>query len=364
MSLQRMDRVRTRMAELDIDALLLSTGAELPWLIGYRAVPLERLTMLVVRPDTKANLIVPLVEAASVRADANVFDITPCGDGHNPIEIAAKLIGGAHNVAVSDKTWSKFTLQLQQLAPLARWISATAVISPLREVKERDEIAALTAAAAAADSVASQLLNGDVRLIGRTEKAVSDEISMRLTAVGLLDRVDFADVGSGPNGASPHHNPGDRVIQPNEPVVCDFGGPMNQYFADITRTVFTGEPTAEMREVYEAVRVAQENGVQAATVGTPACDVDRAARGVIEDAGYGEYFIHRLGHGIGFEVHEEPYMAVNNPLPVLAGNTFSIEPGVYLPGKFGVRIEDIVIAADDGPKRLNNADHALTIVET
>lgn len=363
MSEQRLERVRARMREMQVDTLLLSSGAELPWLIGYRAVPLERLTMLVVRAETRPNLVIPLLEAPLVRHDEMLFDMTPCGDADKPVDVTARLCDGARDIAVSDCTWAKFVLELQAAMPDAKWTSATQVIRPLREVKDPEEIERLKAANAAADRVANQLLNGEIPMIGRTELEVSNDIRARLIAEGH-ERVDFAIVGSGPNAASPHHDPGNRLIQADEAVVCDFGGPMNGYFSDMTRTVFTGEPTEEMREVYEAVRRAQEAGVAAATVGTPACDVDRAARDVIDEAGYGEYFIHRLGHGIGFEVHEDPYMALNNPEPVLANNAFSIEPGIYLPGRFGVRIEDIVVATPDGPVRLNNASRDLTVLET
>jgi Xaa-Pro aminopeptidase len=232
----------------------------------------------------------------------------------------------------------------------------------LRAVKDADEISALRRAAEAADRVAAQLLGGDVRLVGRTEADVSRELGERLVAEGH-DHVNFAIVGAGPNSASPHHDAGPRRIGRGEAVVCDFGGTLDGYCSDITRTVFTGAPRQEFVDVYDVVRDAQEAGVVSARPGQPCEVVDAAARGRIADAGYGEYFIHRTGHGIGMEEHEDPYMVAGNPTPLVRGHAFSVEPGVYLPGRFGVRIEDIVVVGDRGPERLNSADRSLTAVE-
>ena len=234
-------------------------------------------------------------------------------------------------------------------------------------MKDAEEIAALRAAGAAADQVASCLLAGEIPLVGRTEADVSAELSRRLREAGH-DRVNFAIVGSGPNSASPHHEPGARVIGRGEVVVCDFGGILHLgnglgYCSDITRTVVTGEPEPEFVELYEVLRLAQQAAVAAAVVGTPCEQVDRAGRDPIAAAGYGAGFIHRIGHGIGIEEHEDPYMVEGNPTPLVAGHAFSVEPGIYLSGRFGARIEDIVVATDDGPLACNLADHALSVVE-
>jgi Xaa-Pro aminopeptidase len=225
----------------------------------------------------------------------------------------------------------------------------------------------LRAAGAAADRVANALLDGEIPLIGRTEAEVSADISRRLLFEGH-DRVNFAIVGSGPNSASPHHDPGQRVIGRNEAVVCDFGGSLTLgdgvgYCSDITRTVFTGEPGAELRELYEVLHLAQSAAVAAATVGRPCEEVDRAGRDPIAAAGYGQAFIHRIGHGIGIEEHEDPYMVSGNRTPLVAGHAFSVEPGIYLKDRFGARIEDIVIATEDGPLACNQARHSLEVVE-
>jgi Xaa-Pro aminopeptidase len=346
-----------------VDALLLSLGADLPWLTGYEAMPLERLTMLVLPVDGEATLVVPGLEAPRVEERPDVFAIRPWGETEDPVGIVAGLVGlGQKRLGISDRCWATFLLGLQQQLPDATWRRSSDITSPLRAVKDADEVDKLRAAAQAADRVAAALLAGDIPLIGRTEAEVSAELGRRLRAEGH-DRVNFAIVGSGPNAASPHHEPGSRVIGAGEAVVCDFGGTMAGYCSDITRTVFTGEPPVEFRELYDVLEAAQARSVAAAVVGTPCEAVDAAARTPIAEAGFGEHFIHRTGHGIGLEEHEDPYLVAGNTTPLEAGHAFSVEPGIYLSGRFGARIEDIVVATDAGPEALNTADHSLHLVE-
>jgi len=177
------------------------------------------------------------------------------------------------------------------------------------------------------------------------------------------DVVNFAIVAAGENAASPHHHAGSRVIQANEIVLCDFGGTMNGYCSDITRCVFTGQIASDVSDAYAVLFESQAAGVAAGVVGNACEDVDRAARAVIEKAGYGEYFVHRTGHGIGMEAHEDPYMVSGNKLPIAAGHAFSVEPGIYIPGKWGMRLEDIVVATVNGPDSMNAANHNLIVVE-
>jgi Xaa-Pro aminopeptidase len=359
----RLGRVRRRMDELGVDALLLSLGADLPWLTGYEAMPLERLTMLVVPAGSPASLVVPRLEAPRVQEIPEVFGLNPWAENDDPIGMVASLVGSRRRLAVSDRTWATFVLALQQRLPGSTWRPSSEVTGPLRAVKDASEILALVAASAGADRVASQLLGGDIHLIGRTERDVSQDIGRRLVAEGH-QKVNFAIVGSGPNSASPHHEPGARVIRSGEPVVCDFGGTMNGYCSDITRTVWTGPPSAEEVEMYEVLQRAQAIGVAAARTGIRCEDVDGAARTVIAANGYGDAFIHRTGHGIGLEEHEDPYIVAGNRVELVAGHAFSVEPGIYLAGRFGARIEDIVVASDDGPRALNAVSHDLTVVET
>jgi Xaa-Pro aminopeptidase len=228
--------------------------------------------------------------------------------------------------------------------------------------KDASEIAALQAAGAAADRVAKQLQSGNIALVGRTEAQVSADISARLLTEGH-DVVNFAIVAAGENAASPHHHAGSRVIARDEIVLCDFGGTMNGYCSDITRCVYTGKPASDVAQAYAVLFEAQAAGVAAGVVGANCEDVDSAARSVIDAAGFGEYFVHRTGHGIGMEAHEEPYMVSGNLLPIAAGYAFSVEPGIYIPGKWGMRLEDIVVATSNGPLAMNHVNHALVTVE-
>jgi Xaa-Pro aminopeptidase len=368
-----MQRVRERMDELDVEALLLSLGADLPWLIGYQAMPLERLTMLVLRQSGGPVLVVPTLEAPRVRPAGDLFTLMPWTDAEDPIELVRSLLAGGGaafhgRLAISDRSWASTVLDLQHALGGSEFVAASTVTTSLRAIKDEVEVKALRLAGAAADRVAAALQSAEIGLIGRTEAAVSAEIADRLVGQGHR-HVNFAIVGSGPNAASPHHEPGSRVIGPGETVVCDFGGTFSVdddvgYCSDITRTVVTGPPSTEIAECYEVLAVAQSAAVRAARAGVPAEHVDRVAREVIDEAGLGEYFFHRTGHGIGIEEHEDPYLVAGNREPLQPGHAFSVEPGIYLPDRFGMRLEDIVvIGADGSAEPLNSADHALVVVE-
>ena len=360
----RVRRVRERMAELDVDVLLLSVGADLPWLTGYEAMPLERLTMLVLPRDGEATMVVPRLEAPRVTEQPDVFTVLPWDETDDPVEIVAKLAGSASTAAIGDRTWARFLVDLHALLPDVRWLKGTDVTAELRARKDAAEITALRAASAAADRVATQLQAGEIPLVGRTEAEVSRDIGRRLVAEGHR-RVNFAIVAAGENAASPHHEPGARVIQSNEMVLCDFGGTMpDGYCSDITRCVWTGgDVPSKVRDLYAVLQDAQAHAVTAAVVGTPCEDVDGVARRLITDGGYGPHFIHRTGHGIGLEEHEDPYLVGGNCEPLAPGHAFSIEPGIYLAGEVGARIEDIVVATEGGPEPLNNVTHDLVVVE-
>lgn len=358
---ERVARVRERMGALGIDALLVSLGADLPWLTGYEAMPLERLTVLVLPAEGDATLVVPRLEAPRVEEDPAVFGLRPWSETDDAVELVAGLVGSRSRLAVSDRMWATFVLQLQASLPAASWQAASVVTGPLRAVKDPEEVAALRRAGAAADRVAAALVAGEVPLVGSTEAQVAADLHARLRAEGHA-RINFVIVASGPNSASPHHEPGSRVIGEGEAVVCDFGGTVDGYCSDTTRTVFTGPPPAEFRDLYAAVQRAQALAVDAAVVGTPCEDVDAAARRVIEEAGYGPQFVHRTGHGVGLDEHEDPYLVGGNCDPLVAGHAFSIEPGIYVDGRWGARIEDIVVATAVGPEALNTVSHDLAVV--
>ena len=359
---ERLERARQAMRAQGVDVALLSLGLDMPYLTGYNAMPLERLTMLVLPANGDAVMVIPRLEAPRVQPMPSVFSLHPWNETDDPVAITAELVRSAaptsRVVAVGDQMWARFLVDLMPLLPNTQYRRSVDVIGSLRMRKDSAEIEALRAAGSAVDIIADDLQAGRIALVGRTEAQVSADLSARIIAQGH-DVVNFAIVAAGENAASPHHHPGSRVIQPNEIVLCDFGGTMNGYCSDITRCVYTGEPSSEVAEAYAVLFEAEAAAVRAATVGTPCEEVDAVARRVITAAGFGEYFIHRTGHGIGLDAHEDPYIVSGNSLALEAGHAFSIEPGIYMPGKWGMRLEDIVVATIDGPDSMNHADHHL-----
>jgi Xaa-Pro aminopeptidase len=348
------------MADVGIDVLLLSTGADLPYLTGYEAVPLERLTMLVLPRDGDAVLVVPRLEEPRVAEQPDAFSVLAWDETENPVAIVANLVGSARTAGIGDHTWARFLVELQDALPRVRFRRAVDVTGALRVVKDADEIAALRIAARAVDDIAVSMRRE--RFAGRREIDVHRHLVERMLDAGH-ERANFAIVAAGENAASPHHDPGARVIQPGDVVLLDFGGTMRGYCSDITRMFAVGDPSSEVRDAYDVLVDAQEHGVSAATVGTACADVDAAARRVITEAGYGAYFVHRTGHGIGTEAHEDPYVVAGNATPLVPGHAFSVEPGIYVPGRFGMRLEDIVVATQEGPERLNAAPRDLATVD-
>jgi Xaa-Pro aminopeptidase len=352
-------RYRAALAASGVDAVLLSLGPDLTYLTGYEAIPLERLTMLVVPVTGEAVFVVPALEAPRVQPGDLRLEVWH--EPADPVAIVAGLLGDAGVVAIGDQTWSSFLLGLQERLPGRRWLPGSGLMSELRMRKQPAEIEALRAAGAAVDRVLARIPS-EVRFSGRSEAEVARDV-IDLTVGEGHDQALFWIVASGPNSASPHHEPGHRRIEVGDLVVIDFGGRKDGYCSDTTRTFSVGEPSAEQRDVHEIVRRAQAAGRAAVLPGVTAESVDRAARSVIEEAGYGEYFIHRTGHGIGLEGHEHPYIIEGNRQVLEPGMTFSIEPGVYLPGRFGVRIEDIVLVTTEGVEELNRAERGLVVVE-
>jgi Xaa-Pro aminopeptidase len=269
------------------------------------------------------------------------------------------LTGSAGTVAIGDQTWARFVLALQAALPGRHFVPGSRVTGPLRAVKDDDEVAALRRAARAVDAIVAEMRHGT--FAGRREVDVHRELVERMLGAGH-ERANFAIVAAGPNAASPHHEPGARMIVEGDVVLCDFGGTMQSYCSDITRMFVVGDSVSEVRDAYAVLVEAQEAGVQSAVVGTTCEDVDRAARSVIAEGGFGEYFVHRTGHGIGVEAHEDPYIVAGNATRLEPGHAFSVEPGIYVPGRFGMRLEDIVVATLDGPLRLNDAPRDLAHV--
>lgn len=359
----RMDRAARAAADAGLAGLLVTPGPDLTWLTGYQPTAItERLTLLVLAPGRPPTLLVPTLERpdAESAAGAPALTMTDWTDGADPYGAASGLMTPDGRYGVSDAAWALHLLGLQRTRPTSSYVALTDGLPMLRAVKDAHELDRLAAAGAAADAAYLDILH--VAFAGRRETDVAADLAGLLRKHGH-SQVDFTVVGSGPNGANPHHEAGERVIEAGDTVVLDFGGLKAGYGSDTTRTVHVGpNPPAEVRAVHEVVRRAQQAAFEAVRPGIACQDVDRVARGIIEAAGYGPYFIHRTGHGIGVTTHEPPYMVEGETRPLVPGMCFSIEPGVYLPGRFGVRIEDIVTVTGDGGRRLNNTDHALQVV--
>jgi Xaa-Pro aminopeptidase len=376
---ERLAAAQARVDEAGLSAILVGVGADLRYLIGHSAMPLERLTMLVIRPTSDLILVCPLLEATPARscpaAAAGHIEVTPWEEGLDAYLLVETLVeagaldgqpGAKGRIAISDDLAARHLIPLQEHLPDARFELASPILGALRTVKDSDEIALLTQAAHAADRVVAQIAAGP--LVGRTEADVSREVRERLVAEGH-DEAHFAIVGSGPNSASPHHDASDRVIRPGEPIVLDIGGTIDGYGSDITRTLWVtgGDPAKgpdeRFRHLFAVLYGAQAAASRAVRPGVTAEAVDAAARRPIEAEGYGDAFFHRTGHGIGLEGHEDPYIIAGNEEPLRKGMAFSVEPGIYLVGEYGARIEDIVVCGPDGPIMLNEAPRELYVVD-
>jgi Xaa-Pro aminopeptidase len=362
----RLDRARQAAANADTDALLVAPGSDLRYLIGQGGGSFERLTTLVVPAgDAAPVLVLPKLEApgyADVPVDELGVDMVTWVDGEDPYRLVADRLGTPGRVAVSDSMVALHVLALRATLGTAEQTLAGPVIRELRMRKDAAEIAALRDAGAAIDRVHARM--GEWLRPGRTEAEVGADINAAIVEEGHT-QADFVIVGSGPNGASPHHDVSDRVIEAGDVVVVDIGGPLPEgYNSDCTRTYVLGEPAqADVADTYAVLQRAQAAAVRAVRPGVTAAQIDAAARDIIADAGFAEQFIHRTGHGIGLDVHEEPYIMGGNDLPLEAGMAFSVEPGIYQDGRWGARIEDIVVVTETGVEPLNNQPHDLVVLE-
>ncbi|MBI2780833.1 MAG: aminopeptidase P family protein [Chloroflexi bacterium] len=371
----RLARTQAALRSTGAVALLAGVGADLRYLTGYSAHALERLTLLVLPATGAATLVVPRLEAMAAEACpaavAGLVDLVAWDETDDPYALVAGRLSdagasGAARLLVDPGLPARHLLALERVLPGRAFGLATDATRALRIVKDAGEIELLRRAARAADRVVAQIAAG--RLIGRTEADVSREVRERLVAEGH-EAASFAIVGSGPNSASPHHDPGARVIRPGDPIVLDIGGTLSGYGSDITRMLWvTGGdpsrgPSEEFLAVFDLVRRANEAATAAVRAGVGCAALDEVAREIIRAGGHGDAFIHRLGHGIGLDAHEEPYLVAGSAEVLEPGHAFSIEPGIYLAGRFGVRLEDIVVCAADGPDVLNRAPHDLMVVD-
>ena len=362
MDTTRISRAQDAMREQHIDALLVGPSPDLRHLVGYDALPLERLTMLVVPADGDAVLVVPALEVARAEdSGATAFaELRSWEEVEDPIGVVTHLlpgVGGAARYAVQDQLWSTFTLALQAALPAAQWVQGSRVTRELRLIKTAEEIEALRAASAAIDAVHAEV--ADLLRPGRTELEVGRDITERILA--SHDRVNFVIVGSGPNGASPHHELSERRLEVGDPLVVDIGGTRGGYCSDETRDYVVGECPEHYARLHAVLELAQRAAVDAVAPGVTAESIDAAARSIITEAGYGDAFIHRTGHGIGVEEHEEPWIVSGNQEPLRPGMAFSVEPGIYLPGRYGARIEDVVVVTDTGVENLNHRPRGVAI---
>ncbi|MFB6673540.1 aminopeptidase P family protein [Streptomyces sp. NPDC056390] len=358
----RMERAARSAADAGLAGVLVAPGPDMVWLTGYSpTADTERLTMLVLAPGRDPVLVVPTLEApdAAKAVGADALSLRDWTDGKDPYAVTAPLLDASGRFGISDNAWAMHLIGLQKTLPDTSYASLTEALPMLRAVKDAAELERLTAAGEAADATYEEIKK--VPFAGRRETDVAGDLADLLRQFGH-SQVDFTVVGSGPNGANPHHEAGERVIENGDMVVLDFGGLKHGYGSDTSRTVHVGEPTAEEQRVHDVVREAQAAGCAAVEPGAACQDVDRAARAVITEFGYGQYFIHRTGHGIGVTTHEPPYMIEGEEQPLVPGMCFSVEPGIYLPGRFGVRIEDIVTVTEDGVRRLNSTSRDMAIV--
>jgi Xaa-Pro aminopeptidase len=363
---ERLSHARAAAAAAGLDALLLTPGPDLRWLTGYDALPLERLTALVLPADRTGEpfLVAPRLEVPAVEASAVPglgVEVVGWGETDDPYAVVAGRLGPVRRVGLANRMWAEQVLRFGAALPSAEQSLASEVLGPLRMRKSADEVDALRRAGQAIDRVHARM--GEFLRPGRTEREAGRDVAAAILDEGHVT-VDFVIVGSGPNGASPHHEVGERVLRPGDPVVVDIGGTTPEgYCSDCTRMYVLGEPPADFSAYFEVLHEAQHAACAHVRPGVTAASVDAAARDVITAGGYGEAFVHRTGHGIGVETHEEPYIVSGNETVLEPGMAFSVEPGIYLSGRHGARIEDIVVCTEDGIERLNVTDRAYAVLE-
>ena len=360
----RLDNATDRCRELEIDALLVTPGPDLRYLVGYHAHALERLTCLVLSANGPHRLILPTLERgtalASPVSDLDIELIT-WDETEDPYQLTASVLPNAKRIAVEDRMWAVKAFQLRENMPNIEQVPAGPVLTELRMVKSAAEIVELQTAGAAIDRVHGMV--PDFLQVGRTEREVAALIADAITIDH--EQADFVIVAAGPNSASPHHLPSDRIIQDGDIVVVDIGGTTRSgYCSDSTRTYSMGQPSTSFANDYAELLDAQQRATATVRPGITCESIDAVARVALTGADLGDFFVHRIGHGIGLESREEPYMVAGNTRPLVAGHAFSIEPGFYKTGAAGARIEDIVVCGPDGPIVCNDRPRELLVVNT
>jgi Xaa-Pro aminopeptidase len=360
----RLVRCQRLMSEKEIDVLFLAPGPNMYYLSGFLEEPSERLLSLIIPQSGDPFFIVPELYEQQVRAFSWIEKLVSWKDSEDPNAVLSatlkQVVTRRPTIAVDSRMWSRFLLMLLSVAPDARYLDAATVMSPLRIKKTSEEIALMKRSAEIADTAFTETVK-ECRE-GMTEHQVAAKLVNELRRLGA-DSVGFEPAASsGPNAALPHYRSGDRKLRRGDLVVLDYGCLYRGYNSDITRTIAVGSCDDERKKAYSVVRSAQEEAYQGAVEGVEAQSVDRVAREIIEAAGYGQFFVHRTGHGIGLEIHEEPYIVAGNSMKLEEGMTFSIEPGIYVPRHYGVRIEDIVVIEAGKARRLNKCTRELRIL--
>lgn len=356
----RLAKAQADMNAQSVDAIIVGPSADLVYLTGFHAHDSERLNVLMLRQSGRADFVSALFEVPALGEHAEeLATVHTWKDGENPIDLVGTILGDINGrIAVGSALASAFLIRMQQ-AVNATWVEAGPLLKELRMLKDEAEIAALQSAASRTDAAWEEFIS--TASIGGKTEVEARQILLDLTAKhGVFDPHGIC--ASGPNSASPHHHTGDRPIQSGDAVVFDWGGTVDGYFSDVTRTVHIGEPGEEFVHCYGIVRAANQAALEAMVPGTPLEQIDSAARDLITEAGYGEAFIHRVGHGLGLEIHEDPYLVRGSTTPLTPGMVFSDEPGIYLEGKFGIRIEDSVLSTPAGGVRLNEGTRELIVM--
>jgi Xaa-Pro dipeptidase len=354
---KRIEKVQKLLGKAKIDSVVITSPPNFFYFSGTWLDSHERLQAIVIPQSGKAVMVVHEMSKEEIPS-GDLFDTVFWKDGDFSLELLAKYLPDNGTISIDNQWPSQNLLKLMKLKNQLTFTDSTTVIGKARLNKDQQEINLLTNSGAIADSVMKQIIN--YIKPGLSEKEVAEELKRLFTAHGV-DKLSFNPiVGAGPNGAIPHHQSDDTIIKKGDMVVIDMGGIKDHYCSDMTRTVLVGgEATEEMLKVYEIVKHAHEEAIKAVKPGVPLKDIDRKARDIISKEGYAPYFTHRTGHGLGIEVHEEPFVTSTNDQLLQEGMVISVEPGIYLSGKFGVRIEDIIVVTETGGKRFNNVSRDL-----
>ena len=350
----RCSRAKEIMYEKDVDALCLTPSSDMLYLTGFRTEPSERILLCILPRSDEPRFIVPKLYQEQVERETWIKDVRVWSEESKTIiqlrNHLKELELFSGKIAISDRLWTRHYRFLQETAPKVRFTFASEIVNQIRMLKSRKEIYLMEEAARFAEGALEATLSDCIQGKKECELAAKLEYQMRVRG---SEGVPFETiVASGPNSSVPHYSNGRRRVKVGDPLVLDLGAKFGHYCSDLTRTAIIGYAKPKINKIYELVHQAYQKAVETVRPGVTAAAVDQAARGVIIEGGHGEQFIHRTGHGIGLDVHESPYVSEKDQTGLEIGMTFSIEPGIYIPGQFGVRIEDVVVVTKNGCRTL------------